>query len=210
MRPFLCAAVAALAFACLPAAAGVLADLQVVNRSTGERLPVYVHRGKLYVAGEPGEHYAIQVNNRTGQRILAVVSVDGVNGELELHNTNGPISVRNVTGPVSATTVNGDLEVELAGDVARRAMAFSTLNGDVVLTLPPAASFDVRMRSDNGEIYSDFDIELVRRPAEVERDSGKKAYRVKLSKELTGRIGAGGSELHLRTFNGDLVLRRRS
>jgi hypothetical protein len=79
MRPFLCAAVAALAFACLPAAAGVLADLHVVNRSTGERLPVYVHRGKLYVAGEPGEHYAIQVNNRTGQRILAVVSVDGVN-----------------------------------------------------------------------------------------------------------------------------------
>lgn len=79
MKPFLRAVAAALAFACLPTSAATLADLHVVSRSTGERLPVYAHDGKLYVAGEPGERYAIQVINRTGHRILAVVSVDGVN-----------------------------------------------------------------------------------------------------------------------------------
>lgn len=79
MKPLLRAVVAALALACLPAAAGTLADVHVVSRSTGQRLPVHAHGGKLYVAGEPGERYSIQVVNRTGRRILAVVSVDGVN-----------------------------------------------------------------------------------------------------------------------------------
>jgi len=137
------------------------------------------------------------------------IEVTGVNGELELHNTNGDISVRDVAGPVSANTVNGDLTVTLSAAAARQAMAFSTLNGDVTLTLPAQASFDVRLRSDNGEIYSDFEIALTRRSPEVERDAGERRYRVSISKELTGKIGDGGPELLLRTFNGDLVLRKR-
>lgn len=62
-----------------PAHAGTLADVSVINRSTGQRLPIYSHGGKLYVAGQPGERYAVQVANRSARRILSVVSVDGVN-----------------------------------------------------------------------------------------------------------------------------------
>jgi len=63
----------------LPATAGTLADLHVVHRATGERVPVHQHDGKLWIAGNPGDRYAIQVVNKTGRRVLAVVSVDGVN-----------------------------------------------------------------------------------------------------------------------------------
>ena len=63
----------------LAAGAGTLADVNVISRSTGERLPIHAHGGKLYVAGQPGERYTIQVVNRTGGRILSVVSVDVVN-----------------------------------------------------------------------------------------------------------------------------------
>ena len=59
--------------------AGTLADVQILNRSTGELQPVYYHAGKMYVAGSPGDRYAVQITNRTGARILAVASVDGVN-----------------------------------------------------------------------------------------------------------------------------------
>ena len=72
---------AAVLFCCAaPAAeAALVADLAIVNRSTGERLPTYRHGGKLYVAGRPGDRYALELRNRTGERLLAVVSVDGVN-----------------------------------------------------------------------------------------------------------------------------------
>jgi len=62
-----------------PANAGALADLQVISRTTGQPLAIYPHAGKLHVIGQPGEGYSVRVSNRTGRRILAVVSVDGVN-----------------------------------------------------------------------------------------------------------------------------------
>jgi hypothetical protein len=46
---------AALAAAALPAMAlGRVADVNVVDRSTGQTLPVYSHRGQYWVAGQPG------------------------------------------------------------------------------------------------------------------------------------------------------------
>jgi hypothetical protein len=56
-----------------------LAEVTIVNRDTGERLPTYHHRGQLYVAGTPGQRYAVELRNRDGGRVLSVLSVDGVN-----------------------------------------------------------------------------------------------------------------------------------
>ena len=62
-----------------PALAARLVDVSIVNRSTGERLTPWRHAGRLYVAGTPGERYAVRLANRSGGRLLAVLSVDGVN-----------------------------------------------------------------------------------------------------------------------------------
>lgn len=71
-------------FSFLTSCAGVthasrLADVTIVDRDTGQALPIYRHAGKLYVPGHPGHKYAIHVQNRTSGRLLAVMSVDGVN-----------------------------------------------------------------------------------------------------------------------------------
>jgi hypothetical protein len=80
MKKALLAAFAALLSAWTAAAhAGALVDLAVVNRATGERIPIHAHRGRLYVAGTPGAKYSLVLNNKTGERVLTVVSVDGVN-----------------------------------------------------------------------------------------------------------------------------------
>ena len=59
--------------------AGALVDLAVVDRATGQSIPVYSHRGRVYVPGTPGTKYSLRITNRTGERVLAVTSVDGVN-----------------------------------------------------------------------------------------------------------------------------------
>ncbi|MBK8745822.1 hypothetical protein [Propionivibrio sp.] len=56
-----------------------LVDVTLVNRSTGERLTPYHHHGKLYIAGTPGDHYAIELRNNRSERLLTVLSVDGIN-----------------------------------------------------------------------------------------------------------------------------------
>ena len=60
-------------------AVGRLADVTVIDRHSGATLPVHYHRGEYWVAGLPGGRYAVQVRNRTGERLMAVTSVDGVN-----------------------------------------------------------------------------------------------------------------------------------
>ena len=69
----------ALLAASLPVQAGRLLDLEIVDRATGQTLEAYRHRGRDWVAGDPGERYAVRLVNRTGQRVLVVLSVDGVN-----------------------------------------------------------------------------------------------------------------------------------
>jgi hypothetical protein len=81
MRALLCTALLALTAtaAASTAQAGSLLDLAVVDRDTGETLRTYRDDGKLYVAGTPGHRYSVRLSNRTGGRVLAVLSVDGVN-----------------------------------------------------------------------------------------------------------------------------------
>lgn len=62
-----------------PAEAGSLADIEVYDRTAGRALPVHGHEGRLYVAGEPRRQYEVRIRNRSGGRVLAVTSVDGVN-----------------------------------------------------------------------------------------------------------------------------------
>jgi hypothetical protein len=89
----------------VPAQAGHLLDLQIVNRASGEVLTPYRHAGLAYIAGNPGERYALRLINRSGGRVLAVLSVDGVNV---------------VTGETAATDQSGYVlepysSVEIAG-----------------------------------------------------------------------------------------------
>jgi hypothetical protein len=60
-------------------AAGRLADVQIIDRDTGGVLPMYRSHGEYWVAGRPGARYSIMIQNRRGERILAVTAVDGIN-----------------------------------------------------------------------------------------------------------------------------------
>lgn len=59
--------------------AGTQIEVSVSDRSTGENLPLNRHQGRLYVAGTPGNRYVVNLRNRSGGRLLTVISVDGVN-----------------------------------------------------------------------------------------------------------------------------------
>nr|HET7857812.1 hypothetical protein [Caldimonas sp.] len=50
-----------------------------VDRARGETLTTWRHRGSAWVAGRPGDRYAVRLTNRSGGRVLVVLSVDGVN-----------------------------------------------------------------------------------------------------------------------------------
>jgi hypothetical protein len=54
-------------------------DMQLIDRDTGAPIAQYASRGRRFSPGLPGARYAIRLSNRTGERVLVVLSVDGVN-----------------------------------------------------------------------------------------------------------------------------------
>jgi hypothetical protein len=139
------------------------------------------------------------------------VIVENVNGDIEVGGANGSISLRNIAGSVVAHTVNGDIEVVFTRVSADKPLSFSNMNGDIDITLPADVKSSVRMKSQQGNIYSDFDISLKSAPAKVEgaEKTEKGQFRISFDKGIYGTINGGGQEITLTTFNGDIFIRKK-
>ena len=94
-----------MASACTPLSARPLVDVSVVDRDTGEWLREYPHRGDTWVAGTPGDRYGVRLSYTTGERVLVVLSVDGVNAVTG--ETASPSQAGYVLEPWESTEIAG-------------------------------------------------------------------------------------------------------
>ena len=82
-----------------------LVELDVVDRDSGQTLPEYRHRAQDWIAGAPGHRYAVRLRNTTGERVLVVLSVDGVNAVSG--QTAAPSQAGYVLDPWETTEIAG-------------------------------------------------------------------------------------------------------
>jgi hypothetical protein len=139
------------------------------------------------------------------------IKVTGVDGEIEAGNVNGSITLVSVSGSVVAHTVNGKVAAQLVRVTPQKPMAFTSLNGAVDITFPPTTHANLKLRSDNGEVYSDIELKMMSQSASVEdtrRDGGR--YRVEVNKVIYGAMNGGGPDFDIRTFNGNIYVRKGS
>lgn len=140
------------------------------------------------------------------------IYVENVDGEIDANNLNGKVTLKNVAGSVVAHSLNGAVTASLDRIDPNKPMSFSTLNGDIDVTLPGTLKANVRMKTDNGEIYSDFDVKLVAGVSPDGRNSGKQAdgsYHLKFDHTLRGTINGGGPEFQFTSFNGQIYIRKK-
>jgi hypothetical protein len=157
--------------------------------------------------------FEIEAPTRTNLKLSTVnggeILVENIEGEIEVSNTNGGITLNNVGGSVNAGTTNGSVRATMTRVTAERTMAFTSLNGAVDVTLPPATRANLRMRSDNGDVFSDFDVQLApSAPVVQESRSTNGRYRISRNRSIVGAINGGGPEFELRTFNSNVYVRR--
>lgn len=149
----------------------------------------------------------VQTSVRLGTVINGDIRVTGVRGEHELSNNNGGIEAKQVAGSVVAHSINGKILVSLTSVTPDKAMAFSSLNGDVDVTVPANTKANLRMESQNGDVYTDFDV--AQRPQAGNQEGRSEGrYRVKVERGVFGAINGGGPEMSFKTFNGNVHLRR--
>ena len=157
----------------------------------------------------------ISVPVHTSLKLTAVNSGDivvtGVDGELDVNDVNGSVSLNNVSGSAVAHALNGRLLATFTRVNPQKPMAFSSLNGDIDVTFPADLKANLSLKSDRGEILTDFDVQMQTAPVEpvVEdsrRQNGK--YVVKIDKTVHGTINGGGPEYQFTNFNGGIYIRK--
>ena len=136
------------------------------------------------------------------------IMVENVNGEMEINNANGAIRLSKVGGSVVANTINGDVEVSFVKVDPNAPMAFSTLNGNVDVTFPADLKANMKMRSDRGEMFTDFDLAVDRSQPKINKTSESGMYRLTVDDWVYGKINGGGPEMMMKNMNGNIYIKK--
>jgi DUF4097 and DUF4098 domain-containing protein YvlB len=157
----------------------------------------------------------VSVPVHTSVKLRAVndgdIVVTGVDGDLDVDDINGSVTLNNVAGSAVAHALNGHLHATFTKVDPQKAMAFSSLNGDIDVTFPADLKANVSIRSDQGDVFSDFDVQLKATAAQPVVEDGRGhggKYRVKIDKTVHGTINGGGPEIQFRNFQGQIYLRK--
>jgi DUF4097 and DUF4098 domain-containing protein YvlB len=161
-----------------------------------------------------GGNLTIETPVNTSLQIKAVngghIDVTGLNGDLDVQETNGSIILKNVSGSVVAHSLNGAITATLDRVSPDKPMSFTSLNGKIDVTLPAATKARLRLKTDNGSIYTDFDVKLEPTAPAVEdsRANGGK-YRIRIDRTMFGTINGGGPEYLFQTMNGSILIHKK-
>jgi DUF4097 and DUF4098 domain-containing protein YvlB len=138
------------------------------------------------------------------------IVIENVSGEIEVNNHNGAIKLSGVSGVVVANTFNGDVTVNFIKVAADKPMSFSTWNGDIDVTFPADIKANVKMKSERGDIYSDYEIKITAAPTSPVEDKRKEGgkYTISFGKYIYGTINGGGPEFQFNNFNGNIFIRK--
>src|SRR5580692_651126 len=156
----------------------------------------------------------IQVPVHTSLHLRAVndgdIIVTGVDGEFDVDDINGSVTLNKIAGSAVAHALNGKLLVSFTR-INQKPMAFSSLNGDIDVTFPADLKANVSLRSDNGDVFSDFDVNMTPQASQPVVEDGRShggKYKVKIDKTVRGTINGGGPEMQFTTFNGGIYIRK--
>jgi Putative adhesin len=136
------------------------------------------------------------------------IVAENVKGELEINNVNGKITLTNISGSVVANTVNGSITVTLNSVDPKAPMAFSTLNGDVNVTLPSDTKANLKLKSDRGEVFTDFDIDIDKTPSKADKIAEPGMYKITKDDWINGKINGGGPEIIMKNMHGSIYVKK--
>jgi DUF4097 and DUF4098 domain-containing protein YvlB len=178
--------------------------------------------GDVQVAAIGGKARIESVSGNVGLRGAAGAEIKLVSGDLTIENivgdaflnaVSGDIDVTRIKGSIEADAVSGDIVLEdvseaqtvdiktVSGNVTYSGQLkegaryeLKTHSGDVRMTIPAGSGFDLEANTFSGDIDSEFEITV----------SGKIS-----PKEIRGTVGKGGATLILKSFSGNVDLKKK-
>ena len=135
--------------------------------------------------------------------------ITNIQGQLELTNYNGEITALNISGSVVATSYNGEIKVTFDKVTDAAPMSYSTFNGDIDITFPAALKASLKMKTEQGEIFTGFDMNIKSTGPIQKKDAKSGVYKVTIDEWKYGDVNGGGAEISMKNYNGDIYVRKK-
>ena len=112
-----------------------------------------------------GSDFSIKVPRNTSLVVRTEaggdILVENVEGDLDINSVNGEVTLRAIASSAVVNTVNGEIHASFK-KVPVKPISFSTMNGKISLFLPKETKANLRMRTQNGSILTDFGADLLK------------------------------------------------
>ena len=180
-------------------------DLEVTenNNEVNVKSNSWNHRINLEIEVPTGTD--LQLHTYNGGDLM----VTNVEGEVALSNYNGEITALNVSGSVVASTYNGEIKVTFDKVTPDTPMSFSTFNGDIDVTFPPTLKSTLKMKTEQGEIFTGFDVKITSSGPVQQKDTKAGVYKVVVDDWKRAEVNGGGAEITMKNYNGDILVRKK-
>ena len=176
--------------------------VQIEVESNADRLQIKT-RYPNTKPGEPREQnpsasvdYTLTVPRQARLEKVATVNgsvtIDGVRGDVAASTVNGPLTVKGLAGEARLSSVNGTVESSFDKLEGVKSVSLKTVNGKVVLTLPPDADADISVKTIGGSISA---------------DDGLAVRKGRVGQEWNSILGKGGTPIKVKTVNGGIQIR---
>jgi hypothetical protein len=172
-----------------------LEDAVIVVDATQERFSVRTQ----YAGADPREparvEYRISVprnaNLEDVRLVNGALSIRGVAGPVKASSVNGNITAEALEGMADLATVNGQVEAGFHRLSASQPISLRSVNGHIVLSIPPGAGAQLLAQNRSGGIEADLGRRMHRQPA------GHRFQTV---------VGGGGASIELRNVTGGISI----
>lgn len=181
--------------------------LVVEEKNNEMRIYVTAHDNEVDLSIQVPFRTSLKLNSNEGGDML----VENVTGEIEASNNDGDLTLKNISGSAVAHAYDGELVVTFNQIDPGKPMSFSAYDGDIDVTFPSTVKATVMIKTDEGEVYSDFEIDLKAASKQRVKDERKAGgrYRISFGEFITGTINGGGPEIQFVSYEGNVYIRKK-
>lgn len=180
-------------------------DLEVTENNNEVKIHSNSWNHRLNLEIEIPSGTDLQLHTYNGGDLM----VTNVQGELALSNYNGEITALNISGSVVASTYNGEIKVTFDKITDNTPMSYSTYNGDIDLTFPATLKASMKMKTEQGEILTGFDVKIVSSGPVQMKDNKAGVTRIVVDDWKRAEVNGGGPEITMKNYNGDILIRKK-
>ncbi len=101
------------------------------------------------------------------------LTVKDIEGDIDVSNMNGEVRLEGISGSTVVSTMNGEVHA-VYSKAPQKLVSITSMNGEVELRVPAETKANVRLRTHNGSILTDFDEAVLK--TKTEGKSGGYSY----------------------------------